>query len=213
MKNFLFENSIKVDYLGLAINVIVGLCVAVLFISILINFVESNNNGKVQKEKKSIVATGTMTLFFLFFYFLIRLRIGAFNINSMPIKIILLSAGVFLVVLGCIVNVKGRFSLGKNWANHIKIYETQTLVIKGPYRIVRHPLYASIIWMFYGASFIYENYAAFFANTLIFIPFMYYRAKQEEEQLSKIFEYYNKYKSETGMFFPKIIRRCQDEGM
>ena len=73
--------------------------------------------------------------------------------------------------------------------------------------LVRHPLYASLMMMFYGATLVYFNYAAFLANTFIFIPFMYYRAKQEEELLENQFDDYANYKKETGMFFPKDLNR------
>ncbi|MGK0469242.1 MAG: protein-S-isoprenylcysteine O-methyltransferase Ste14, partial [Clostridium sp.] len=41
--------------------------------------------------------------------------------------------------------------------------------------------------------------------TFIFIPFMYYRAKQEETLLIQTFSEYNDYIKRTGMFFPKIF--------
>jgi protein-S-isoprenylcysteine O-methyltransferase Ste14 len=110
---------------------------------------------------------------------------------------------VLIIIVGCIINILGRFRLGGNWANQVKIYKDQTLVTKAVYGIVRHPLYASLIWMFYGASLVYLNYAAFLANSLLFIPFMYYRAKQEETLLAKEFKGYNKYRENVGMFFPK----------
>lgn len=196
----------QADYISLGVNFTVGLCVAVLFTSILINFIESKHNEKVKREKKSIVETGTMTLFFFFFYYLIRFNIGFFPVDYLHIRVFLLVVGLFLIIFGCIINVKGRLRLGSNWANHIKIYENQTLVRQGVYKLVRHPLYASIIWMFYGASIVYQNYAAFMANTLIFIPFMYYRAKQEEELLKRQFGDYIEYQVTTGMFFPKIVK-------
>lgn len=60
--------------------------------------------------------------------------------------------------------------------------------------------------MFYASSLIYLNYLVFFANSFIFIPFMYYRAKQEEKLLSNKFKEYKNYQKEVGMFFPKIFK-------
>ncbi|MCF7861524.1 isoprenylcysteine carboxylmethyltransferase family protein [Candidatus Woesearchaeota archaeon] len=180
-------------------DIIVGICLFALFTSILINFAESTK-GKVQKEKKSIVETGTMILFFLFFYSLIRFRVGSLAI---PNYMILTIIGLTMVTVGCVLNIIGRFNLGKNWANQIKIYKQQKLVTKGMYRFVRHPLYSSLVLMFYGASIAYLNYAAFLANTFIFIPFMYYRANQEEKLLKDRFKEYEEYSKKVGMFFPK----------
>jgi protein-S-isoprenylcysteine O-methyltransferase Ste14 len=183
-------------------DIIIVICLLVLFTSILINFVESKNRN-IKREKKSIVETGSMTLFFIFFYILIRFKIGELLINQ-NLRLFLILLGLIMVVFGCIINIMGRFNLGNNWANQVKIYNNQKLITNGIYGFVRHPLYASLILMFYGGCLVYPNYWAFLSNTLIFIPFMYYRAKQEEDLLSKMFKDYTKYKKEVGMFFPKI---------
>ncbi len=185
-------------------DTIIGLCLFALFISIMINFAESSNKN-IKKEKKSIVETGTMTLFFIAFYILIRFKIGEVSIST-QLKTYLIIIGLIMIVAGCIINIAGRFNLGKNWANQVKIYNNQTFIKRGMFKFVRHPLYASLMLMFYGACLVYPNYLAFLANTFIFIPFMYYRAKQEESLLLRTFKEYKQYKKEVGMFFPKIIK-------
>jgi protein-S-isoprenylcysteine O-methyltransferase Ste14 len=109
--------------------------------------------------------------------------------------------------VGCFANIFGRINLGRNWANHIKIYEEHTFVKRGVYKIVRHPLYSSIMLMFFGACMVYRSLLGFFSVVLVFIPFMFYRAKQEEFLLIQAFGEYNDYIKSTGMFFPKIYKR------
>jgi len=183
-------------------DIIIGICLFVLFTSILINFAESKNK-RIKKEKKSMVETGSMTIFFLFFYILIRKKIGEFPVAP-DLREYFVVIGLIMIVSGCIINIFGRFNLGSNWANQVKIYHNHEFITNGVYGLVRHPLYASLMLMFYGACFVYPNYLAFLANTLIFIPFMHYRAKQEETLLSKTFKDYDSYKRGVGMFFPKI---------
>jgi protein-S-isoprenylcysteine O-methyltransferase Ste14 len=183
-------------------NIIIGICLFALFTSIMINFAESKNN-EVRKEKKSIVETGTMSLFFIFFYVLIRFRIGEITVDQ-RYGFFLILIGLFFIVSGCMINIIGRFNLGNSWANQVKIYKGQRIIRTGVYGYVRHPLYSSLILMFYGACLVYPNYLAFLANTLIFIPFMYYRARQEETLLNETFKEYGGYKKEVGMFFPKV---------
>lgn len=192
------------NILYLIINAIIVLCVVSILIAVLIDFLEFQKRENTKKEKKSIVETGTMFLFFFIFYSLIRFGIGKIYLESFTIKIILISIGLLILCFGSFINIKGRFALGKNWSNQIKIYDDHTLVINYPYNFLRHPLYASLIWMFFAGSIIYLNYLAFLSNILIFIPFMYYRAKQEEVLLMKEFENYKTYKEKTGMFFPKL---------
>lgn len=185
---------------------LIGLCIFSVFTAVIIDFVEFHKRENPKKQRKSFVETGTMTLFFILFYLVIRFNIGSVDSNNLLLRLFLLLLGTIIIIFGTCFNIIGRFYLGKNWANQIKIYSNHFLVADGPYKLVRHPLYASIIWMFYGACIIYLNWLAFLLNTLIFIPMMYYRAKQEENLLLEQFKNYKAYSKKVGMFFPKIIK-------
>jgi protein-S-isoprenylcysteine O-methyltransferase Ste14 len=189
----------SMGWLEVVTTAIIALCVLAIFISIVINFVECSRTP-AKTVKRSIVATGTMSLFFMLFYLLLRFRVGALDMGSFPVRIALAVAGLALMVAGCCVNIAGRLSLGRNWANQVTIYADQRLVTGGVYRLVRHPLYASLIWMFFGASLVYENMAALLANALVFLPFMTYRARQEEKLLMREFKEYAEYRARVGMF-------------
>jgi protein-S-isoprenylcysteine O-methyltransferase Ste14 len=182
-------------------DIIVILCLLTLFTAIIINFFESKSN--IQKRKKSVVDTGSMTGFFALFYILLRFKIGYFEISELA-SFILKPLGLIILIMGTYINIKGRIDLGLNWANQVTIYTDQKLITTGIYKYIRHPLYGSIIYMFYGSCLIYPNYLAFLCNTLIFIPFMYYRARQEEKFLIEKFSDYRDYIKKTGMLFPKI---------
>ena len=193
------------ELFDIIIQGIITLCVIALFFSIFLDFALYSSNDKVKKEKKSIVDTGTMTLFFFVFYLILKSKIGVIAISDVLLRKLIIIIGVLAIVVGCVINILGRFNLGSNWANHIKIYQDHALVQKGMYKIVRHPLYASIILMFYGACLVYRNVICLIVVSLIFVPFMYYRAKQEEIMLMRAFPEYEEYKQRTGMLFPKIL--------
>jgi protein-S-isoprenylcysteine O-methyltransferase Ste14 len=193
---------------NLIIQGIISTCVFALFLSVFIDFMIFSRRDDVRKERKSIVETGTMTFFFILYYFILVSKVGTVDLQSG--KQLMAILGTAMIVLGCAANIKGRFNLGRNWANQIKIYEKHTLVQTGMYAIVRHPLYTSIILMLYGGCVVYRNILAFTAVTLIFIPFMYYRAKQEEAMLWQSFPQYEEYMGKTGMLFPRIRIRKDD---
>jgi len=195
------------DIFSFIIQLIICSCVLGLFVSIIIDFTLYTRDEHIKKEKKSIVETGSMTLFLFAFYLILITKVGLIPIKDNSLKHTIIVIGTLAIVSGCVVNIMGRFNLGSNWANHIKIYDEHTLVQTGMYKIVRHPLYASIMLMFYGAVLVYRNILCFIAVTFIFIPFMYYRAKQEETLLIQTFSEYNEYIKITGMFFPKIVKR------
>lgn len=180
--------------------------VTILFAAIVMDFMLFEKKGGVKREKRSIVATGTMTLFYLVYFIVIWSRIGAIipegSIGILVVRI----AGTVLVALGSVMNILGRLSLKGNWADHVRIYKDQTLVETGIYGIVRHPLYSSLMVMLYGGSLAYLNWVSAVFTTFVFIPFMYYRAKQEESFLLQEFERYEDYRKRVGMFFPKFWR-------
>lgn len=185
---------------------IITLCVLAIVAAVFLNFMACRQHQAVKKKRKSLVATGTMTLFFFFFYTLIHRRIGSVPIDHTPLQTGMTVIGLSIIVFGCAVNILGRLHLGRNWANQATIYSDQKLVVSGAYAWVRHPLYASLIWMFYGACLVYTNVAAFLATSLIFVPFMLHRTRLEENLLAREFPDYPAYQQQVGMFLPKVLK-------
>lgn len=192
--------------LEFAASWIITACAAGVFIAVLMNFLRARESGTGQ-VRRSPVATASMTLFFVLFYLVVHLRIGAVPVHGWNALLILTVAGLVLVVTGAIVNVAGRLDLGGNWADQVTLYDEQTLVTTGAYGVVRHPLYASLIWMFLGASIVFHNPLALALALLVFLPAMSYRAKQEEQLLEEQFSEYTSYRRAVPMFFPRFIRR------
>lgn len=183
---------------------IVSLGVILIYIRVFKNFKDAKEQNKNRKrEVKSIVETASMSGFFVVIWLVTINKLGFYNYKNIYLDILFL----IVYIIGIIFNLLGRYYLSYNWGNNVVIYINHTLVNKGVYKIVRHPLYASIIWMIYSVGILFQNYLVIILNTIIFIPFMYYRAKQEEKELLKEFNEYNDYIKNTGMFFPKIIKR------
>jgi len=192
------------DPFGTAVSLVVAGCVVSVLVSVLLNFL-SAQRGVQKQEEKSIVVTSTMLAFFLVYYAVLRLGVGVVPV-ARALEMILLVLGVGLIVLGTVVNIWGRASLGGNWADKVTLYENQTLVTAGPFKMVRHPLYASLIWMFVGGAFFLHNGLALLLTLAVFLPFMTYRARQEERLLSGRYPEYARYRGEVGMLFPKVRR-------
>lgn len=200
-----------VDKIGLEqtiINFVIVLGIILIYTYVIYNFINARKRkSKKKKEVKSIVETTSMSAFFIIIAFVVNLGCGTYSYHNTILNII------FLVIytISIATNLLGRYYLGNNWGNNVVIYTDQTLVTNGVYRIVRHPLYASIIWAIYAIGVLRSNYCVFILNTIVFIPFMYYRAKQEEKELIQAFEDYKDYQKKTGMFFPNIYKMIKKE--
>lgn len=181
-------------------RLVARLCTLTVLAAVAANFLLAGRRRAIQTRRDSAVKTGSMLAFLLAIYALIRMRLGAYDLPALypPAA----AAGMALLVLGAVVNVLGRLALGRNWGNQVLIYKDHTLVTGGVYRLVRHPLYAGLIWMFIGAALAFQNWAALLATLFLFMPAMYYRGKQEEKALLAEFPGYGEYQDNTGMFFP-----------
>ena len=190
--------------ISLVIYTIITTCFIIIALSVMQKFFE-NDSSKTINEKKSIVETGSMTMFFLIQYLVIRFHFGEIVTSFTLFRLFLIIFGLYIVIFGTYVNVIGRYQLGKYWANQIKIYKNHKLLTTGMYQYVRHPLYASLIWICFGVSIVYQNWVALSLSLCIFTPFMYYRAKQEEELLMNTFSNYKDYQKTVYMFIPYIL--------
>jgi protein-S-isoprenylcysteine O-methyltransferase Ste14 len=192
------------DSVVIAARWVVPVCASVVLTAVALNFALAVDSGAVKVRKRSPVATASMMGFFFAVYVLIHQHIGLFHVHSSAITVGLAVAGAALVIAGSAVNVLGRMRLGSNWANHVTVYEHQTLVSTGVFGLVRHPLYTSLIWMFIGAALVYHNAAALAATLLVFVPAVRYRASMEERLLSQQFPEYPAYQRRVGMLFPRL---------
>ena len=206
-KTLLTEYINRFGMLELICNFVVALGLVLIYLRVYSNFKDAGNQKSFEKKKvKSIVETFSMTAFFAICGILVLFRIGSIesNIYIDFFKVV----AILVYIFGVFVNLYGRKCLGTNWGNNVVIYSDHKLIDTGIYGYVRHPLYASIIWMLYSVSVMYQNILLIILTTVVFIPSMYYRAKQEETELDKVFKgKYTEYTKKVGMFFPKLIKR------
>lgn len=75
------------------------------------------------------------------FYYLLTSRIDTFRL-PFPARVRWLGAGI--VFAGNFLFIWSHRALGSNWSPILEIRKEHTLVTNGPYRFVRHPMYAAI---------------------------------------------------------------------
>ena len=89
-------------------------------------------------------------------------------------------------------------------ANAIKTEDIQQ-VASGPYRVVRHPLYAGFLLLLISISLVFGDWIIFSYSIIGIIAFRLLVIPAEEKQLLKEFgEDYECYQSRTGTLFPWI---------
>lgn len=184
----------------------VPLAFMILTTAVILNFVSERREIAIKKYQKTPVDTLTMYLAIGLMYVSFRMSyMPKFGFLKIEMPFFLQLFGMVLVYFSLFVNVAGRLTMKGQWSNMIKIKENHQVIDTGVFGWVRHPLYASTIWMIFGAALIYGNIGIFVILVVVFYPMMVYRAKQEEALLSELLGYPD-YKARTGRFFPKLWR-------
>lgn len=113
--------------------------------------------------------------------------------------------GVILTAIGLWFSIWARIHLGRFWSSMVMIKEGHQLVVTGPYRFVRNPMYTGILVASVGAAIAIGELLAFIAVGIGVIGvFMKIRA-EEEILLEKFGEKYLQYRSKVKVIIPFIL--------
>lgn len=82
----------------------------------------------------------------------------------------------------------------------------RVLATDGPYRLARHPIYATQILMYVGIFLLHATVAFAFALIAWFVV-LYVRVGYEERVLAEEFREYKRYQSRVGPFWPRLPAR------
>jgi protein-S-isoprenylcysteine O-methyltransferase Ste14 len=112
--------------------------------------------------------------------------------------------GVFYL-LGLSLAIAGRMQLGRNWLDleNFAVRPTQTIVDRGIYRYVRHPIYTGDVLLVTGLELVLRSWLV-----LAVVPLALVIVKQvlaEETLLSRAFPSYARYCAETKRFIPFVV--------
>jgi len=113
--------------------------------------------------------------------------------------------GVLLIAGSLLLLWKSHADLGANFALSPSVKGKQSLVKRGIYRRVRHPMYASLwLWAF-SMPLLLQNYIVGFIFLVFFSAFYFERVPLEEKIMKEKFgEEYHDYMLQTGRVIPKL---------
>ena len=113
--------------------------------------------------------------------------------------------GVALITGALFVFWRSHADLGLNWSPTLEIREKHTLITRGIYSVIRHPMYASQILWSLAQILLLQNWIAGLSSLVVFFPFYFMCVPAEEQLMLEQFgDQYRSYMQKVGAVFPKL---------
>ncbi|MFY0255962.1 methyltransferase family protein [Chitinophaga sp. 30R24] len=127
-----------------------------------------------------------------------------FTGRILPTHYLLQAIGATLCIAGISICIWSRFILGSNWSGGVVAKENHELIIKGPYRLVRHPIYTGFIAALTGTCLVTGSLPAMIV-TCVYSLGLCMKINREEVLLNDLFpEAYTAYQQHTRKLIPFI---------
>jgi protein-S-isoprenylcysteine O-methyltransferase Ste14 len=131
-------------------------------------------------------------------------RIIHWNRAVLPHTVVTGILGDFLLLVGLLIAIWARVTLGGNWSSRVTLKEDHELIESGPYRVVRHPIYSGLLLMILGTAVLAGHVGGFIALTICFCGF-WVKLRQEEALLTKYLPGYSEYMRRIKALVPFVL--------
>lgn len=113
--------------------------------------------------------------------------------------------GISVCVLGLLVTLWARWTLGGNWSSTVTFKSGHELIRTGPYRFVRHPIYTGLLVMALGTTLDFGQLRCWLALPVMAAAF-WLKLRHEERLLLRHFpEQYPAYMRQVKALVPFLI--------
>ena len=113
--------------------------------------------------------------------------------------------GVVLCVAGLGLCIWARLTLGRNWSGAVTVKEGHELIERGPYRLVRHPIYTGLLAMFLGTVIVLGNVAGIAGLMLVSVSFWIKLRDEERIMLKQFPNQYAAYQQRVKRIIPFVL--------
>jgi protein-S-isoprenylcysteine O-methyltransferase Ste14 len=111
---------------------------------------------------------------------------------------------VALCVAGWALTIWARLLLGSNWSAAVMLKRGHTLVQKGPYAVVRHPIYSGMLVALLGTALI-DGHIRSALGFILLVAMLKLKAEKEERLMRYAFgPAYDCYCRTTGALVPRL---------
>jgi protein-S-isoprenylcysteine O-methyltransferase Ste14 len=112
--------------------------------------------------------------------------------------------GATLTFAGLAFAIWARFVIAGNWSSYVELKRDHELIVAGPYRWVRHPIYTGLLLAFVGSALAVGEWRGVLAVAIVAASF-WRKLKLEEAVMRRQFgETYARYAARVPALIPFI---------
>ncbi len=125
--------------------------------------------------------------------------------SQAPPAIAKIIIAILLAALAVVLGFSSTSALGKQWRFDAALNADHALIQTGPYAIVRHPIYASMLLMLIATALIVSNWIALSIALVLYFIGTEIRVRVEEKLLVGHFgQQYQEYRRRTSAYLPGL---------
>ena len=125
-----------------------------------------------------------------------------FSQSFLPNINMVTNIGAGITAAGMMLAIWARFILGRQWNTTISIQENHELIRRGPYRVVRHPIYTGVLLAALGSVLALHTVGAGIGLLLLFITYAAKISREDRWLTKELGESYAEYRREVAAMVP-----------
>ena len=193
----------------ISLPLLVFACVLLSWFAFAIVFIANkppSGGPTAKRESKSIIGIALQGAGYASAWIIHRRFFSPLATMNRPLEIAL---AIFTIVLAvssvwfCAAAVR---ALGKQWSLEARVVEGHNLIMSGPYRIVRNPIYTGMLGMLIATGLAVSHWVGLAAGLLIFAIGTFIRVRSEEKLLRDTFgKQWDEYARSVPAVVPFVI--------
>jgi len=184
--------------------VIVGF---VIFSAIFLLVAKPSRDKTRKADPRSVIAIFIQALAFAIAWTIVRKPFTPFLPIDWRAQYFVAAIIVLLVLASLIFVTAAVRTLGKQWSLQARVLDHHELIRRGPYRIVRHPIYTGMFGMLIVSSLAHGHWLGLVIASIVYCLGTVMRIRSEEKLLREQFDsQYDDYAREVPAFIPIRLR-------